>query len=338
MHRLNGIGTRNRRWAMLVEFAEWYKFKTMNTFFSRSDWTDGGHGFLQMGQRSTGKLQNHKSEFEVEIQDRFAVLALIPPDNLDSSGAAIMKRIHEVAISIAGRYKSEKPDKLSTGTKQLREKLRKRNRNGTPDKIEHSEIWKVIWWKMKEDIRKHEEKQIIEAIGRSKSLKQARHKQHLGKDQLISIMEDGTHIHDKDRTVKRCGEFYRELYRSRRASADQDSHGDPAMTSTIHSPSILPSGVATSLKRIKRNKALEEDNITGYIIHYGEDAIILILTDLFSTCLHYWKILKAWKNALIVLIQQEEMHQTTKTTEQFALFPLCTRCFQIFCYKSLFVG
>ena len=112
--------------------------------------------------------------------------------------------IHEAAISIAGRYKSEKPDKLSTSTKQLREKHRQMKRNGTPtDHIEYSEICKAIRRQMKEDIRKHDEKQIIEAIENSKSLEQARQKQRLGKGQLISIMEeDGTHIHDKDRIVK----------------------------------------------------------------------------------------------------------------------------------------
>ena len=50
-------------------------------------------------------------------------------------------------------------------------------RNGTPtDNIEYSEICKAIRQKMKEDIRTHDEKQIIEAIENSKSLKQARQK------------------------------------------------------------------------------------------------------------------------------------------------------------------
>ena len=74
------------------------------------------------------------------------------------------------------------------------------NRKGTPtDNIDYSEICKAIRQKMKKDIYKHDEKQIIEAIESSKSLKQARQKQRLGKGKLISIMEeDGTHIHDKD--------------------------------------------------------------------------------------------------------------------------------------------
>ena len=171
-----------------------------------------------------GKLQHHRREFQIEIQNRFAVLASIPPEDLDSRGDATAKMIREVAISIAGRYKSEKPDKLSTGTKQLIEKRRQMKRNGTPtENIEYSELCKAIRRKMKEDILKHDKKQIIEAIEKSKTLKQGRQKQRLGKGQLISIMEeDGTHFYDKDRMVKRCVEFYEELYRSRTASADQD--------------------------------------------------------------------------------------------------------------------
>ena len=72
---------------------------------------------------------------------------------------------------------------------------------------------------MNDDICKHDEKQIIEAIEKYKSLKEARQKQSLRKSQLISTMEeDGTQIHDKDRIVMRCV-FYEELYRLRRASA-----------------------------------------------------------------------------------------------------------------------
>ena len=59
-------------------------------------------------------------------------------------------------------------------------------RNGTPmDNIEYSEICKTVRQKMKEDIRKHDKKQLIKAIENNTSLKQARQKQYLGKGQLI---------------------------------------------------------------------------------------------------------------------------------------------------------
>ena len=58
----------------------------------------------------TGKLQHHRREFQVEIQNRFAALTSILPDDLDSRVDATAKMIHEAAISITSRYKSEKPD------------------------------------------------------------------------------------------------------------------------------------------------------------------------------------------------------------------------------------
>ena len=42
----------------------------------------------------TGKLQHHRREFQVEIQNRFAALASIQPDDLDSRGDATAKMIH----------------------------------------------------------------------------------------------------------------------------------------------------------------------------------------------------------------------------------------------------
>ena len=72
----------------------------------------------QLKKVGTGKLQHYKREFEVEIQNRFAAFASIPSDDLDSRGDSTAKMIHKAAISIADRYKSEKPNKLSAGTKQ----------------------------------------------------------------------------------------------------------------------------------------------------------------------------------------------------------------------------
>ena len=181
---------------------------------------------------------------------------------------------------------------------------------------------------MKEDIHKHNEKQIIEAIENSKSLKQARQKQRLGKGQRISIMEeDGTHIHDKDRIVKRCVEFYEELYRSRRASADQDSRDDRTTASTIDPPSILRSEVEASIKRLKHNKAPGEDNITGGILQDGGDARIQILTDLFNTCLHHQQVPKAWKNALVVLMHMKGNTSDIKNYRPITLLPIMCKVF-----------
>ena len=49
-----------------------------------------------------------------------------------------------------------------------------------------------------------------------------------------------------------------------------------------HNP-ILPSEFKASIKRLKHNKALGEDNITGGILQDGGEAMIQVLTDLFNT-------------------------------------------------------
>ena len=81
-------------------------------------------------------------------------------------------------------------------------------RNDPPtDNVDYSDNCTAIRGKMKEDIHKHDENRIIEAIEKNKKF-ETRQKHRLGKCQLICIMEeDGTHIHDKDKIVKRCVEF-----------------------------------------------------------------------------------------------------------------------------------
>ena len=77
------------------------------------------------------------------------------------------------------------------------------------------------------------------------------------------------------------------------------------MFSTIDPPSILPSEVEASIKRLKRNKAPGEDNITGGVLQDGGDAMIQVLTDLFNTCLHHQQVSKAWKKLWFVLIYKK---------------------------------
>ena len=100
--------------------------------------------------------------------------------------------------------------------------------------------------------------------------------------------------------IKACRE---ELYKSRRASADQDDSRDDRTTTS--STDALQSEVEASIKRLKRSKAPGEDNITGGIIQDGGDAMIQILTYLFNTYLHHQQVPKAWKNALVVLIHKK---------------------------------
>ena len=119
----------------------------------------------------------------------------------------------------------------------------------------------------------------------------------------------------------------KELYKSRRASADQDSRDDRTTTSSIDAQSILRSEVEASIKRLKRNKAPGEDNITGGILQDGGDAMIQILTDLFNTCLHHQQVPKAWKNALVILIHKKRNTPDIKNYRPISLLPIMHKVF-----------
>ena len=140
--------------------------------------------------------------------------------------------------------------------------------------------------------------------------------------------EDGTHIHDKDRILQKCVEFFEELYKSRRASADQDeSRDNRKTTSSTDALPILQSEVEASIKRLKRNKAPGEDNITRGILQDGGDAMIQILTDLFNTCLHHQQVPKPWKNALVVLIHKKGNTSNIKNYRPISLLPIMYKVF-----------
>ena len=99
-------------------------------------------------------------------------------------------------------------------------------------------------------------------------------------------------------------------------------HDDPTTTSTIDPPSILPSAVEASIKKLKHNKAPGEDNTTGGILQDGGDAMIQVLTDLFNTFLRHRQVPKAWKNALIVLIHKEGNTSDIKNYRPTSLLPI----------------
>ena len=64
--------------------------------------------------------------------------------------------------------------------------------------------------------------------------------------------ENGTHIHDQDRMIKRCEEFYTNLY-STKLPQGQPSMQIQRYTLNTPPPPILPTEVNAAIKRLKRN-------------------------------------------------------------------------------------
>ena len=79
--------------------------------------------------------------------------------------------------------------------------------------------------------------------------------------------EDGTLIKDRDRLISRSEKFCTKLY-STRTPQDQP-FTDVHYKETGQPPPILPSQVRDTVKRLKRDKAPGEDNITAGILQDG---------------------------------------------------------------------
>ena len=248
-------------------------------------------------------LSAKAAEFQLLLTNKFEALNSAPSDDIVTYCDSITSSITEAALNTAGKDKARRPDKLSLITKQLKEKRRQMKRNGTDvQHIEYTEICKAIRCQMSEDINNYNEEQLIKSLEDNKGIKTIKRKQCLGRSNVISLKEEnGTHIHDQDRMIKRCEEFYTNLYSTKLPQ------GQPSVQiqRDTHPPPILPTEVNAAIKRLKRNKAPGNDNITADVLKYGGEPIIQMFTSMFNRCLSEGKLPSSWKNASVILIHKK---------------------------------
>ena len=192
-------------------------------------------------------LSAKATEFQLKLTNKFKVLEQEGTDVLDRWCDDITTTIMETAVEIAGTDKQPRPDKLSTETKQLREKC-----CGIGiEHIEYTETCKAIRHRLKEEIRSYDEEQQLKALENSKGLKSTKRKQCLGRNNIITLKEeDGKLIEDLDRMVKRCDEFYTNLY-STRQPLEQHPSIVHTRKDTQPAPPILPSESGSCFQEIK---------------------------------------------------------------------------------------
>ena len=159
-------------------------------------------------------------------------------------------------------------------------------RNGTDvQHIEYTEICKAIISQMSEDINNYNEEQLIQSLGDNIGIKTINMKRCLGRSNIISLKEEnGMHIHDQDRMIKRCEEFYTNLY-STKLPQGQPSVQIQRYALNTPPPPILKTEASAAIKRLKRNKAPGNDNITADVLKDGGEPIFQMFTNMFNRCL-----------------------------------------------------
>lgn len=160
----------------------------------------------------TAHIKYKNEEFRMLLTNRFAPLANLTEDtatNVTDINDRIVSIFIDTAKEVTGTVRKPKVDKLSSTTRQLMERRRQMKRDGIPaQRIEYSEICKLIRRKMKEDICNYNVKEIEEAIDKNTSLKRRFRRQILGRQEIFILKEtDGTIITNRDRLTRRTEEF-----------------------------------------------------------------------------------------------------------------------------------
>ena len=166
-------------------------------------------------------------------------------------------------------------------------------------------------------------KGISDRVAQLKGLKSTKKKQCLGRNNIIKLKEeDGKLIEDLDRMVKRCEEFYTNLYSTRQP---HEQHPSIVHTrkDTQPAPPILPSEVEAAIKKLKRGKAPGEDGI----LQDGGEPIVKALTKLFNRSLTEGNVPCSWKNASVVILHKKGDTAEIKNYRPISRLPVMYKVF-----------
>ena len=246
------------------------------------------------------------NEFKIDLQNRYAALEEQQDDSNNSiSLNDMINNITEPLIGAGKKWKSstKRNSKFSEETKNFMEKRRNLKTPTTAkEKIEATELNKLIRKKQRNDLRKHKATTIQRVIEQGKSFKMAKRQLNRGRLQFTSVLEeDGTLTTDRERIVERSREFYKKLYSSTRqeppeADIEQQFEGFP---------NIKAWEVKSAVKQSKKGKAPGPDNITIDLIDAAGDIINDKLATLFNECLIQSKVPEIWNEAIIILLHKK---------------------------------
>ena len=182
---------------------------------------------------------------------------------------------------------------------------------------------------------KHINGQLMKSLEDNKGIKTIKRKQCLGRSNIILLKEEnGAHTHDRDRMIKRCEEFYTNLY-STKLPQWQPSVQIQNTRSTPPPPT-LPTEVSAAIKRLKRNKAPGNDNITADVLKDGVEPTVQMFTNMFNRCLREGKLPNSWKDVSVIIIHKKGDTADIKNYRPISLLPITYKVFsQVILHRML---
>ena len=138
---------------------------------------------------------------------------------------------------------------------------------------------------------------------------------------MITLQDkQGREIQEQDKIMERIEEFYSELYDSDQAVTIQT---DPKEV-----PPIMAWEVEAVLRKMKYGREAGKDQVNIETLKAGDETIAKQLAKLYTKCITERHIPKAWKEANMVIFFKKGNRKTSRTTDQFACYQICTNCSQ----------
>lgn len=204
-----------------------------------------------------------------------------------------------------------KSKKITEKTKELimkREELNRKINKTATEKIEHTEIRKLVKREIKNDIRNYEENIIKEILETTKSTKTI--KKELNQTSKCWIQkiekEDKTVEYNREMIVEEATKFYETLYHDPEKTVDMSEDTVYAEEFDADNLCILEEEIAIIIKDLKKNKAPGIDNITNELIIAGKEELEDLIAYLFTEVLRQRKIPEQWEVGKIILLHKKD--------------------------------
>lgn len=207
-------------------------------------------------------------------------------------------------------------DKITKRTKNLimeREQLRK-VKNPTPrQKIELTELQKLVKKEIKKDCREYETKIVKEIIEESSSTRRMKRELAKGTKLMTEIKnKEGKVITGREQMIKVITEFFRELYDDAGEVEGNTPGGtDEKEVSTSKNETIPPvplitkSEVQKAIKSMKVDKSPGPDNINNSFLKTFQEKLTIPLVKILNKLMYTEKIPKQWSVAELRILHKK---------------------------------
>ena len=248
---------------------------------------------------STEAINEKRDEFRIALRNKFSVLEVMNGEETDADKTGyngFRDTVLETVKSMTQQKKGNKRNsKLSAKTKTLMEQRRnfKLNKLSTKNKVEYTELCKLVRREVRNDIRKYNTDLVRSYIEKNKGYRQARKAISVGRNVVTAVTDaKGNVVTEKNKILEECRTFYETLYRSQ-------YHDTQYTTEEIEEDfPILESEIRFALNKMKHGKASGNDELVVDFLKAAEDEVVGRIAKVFTKILQSGEIPEDWKTEL----------------------------------------